>query len=45
MNLRKISIIIKIVMNELNKLSAYLDGEKDNLFETIKWEQEHEDFR
>ncbi|MFZ3059856.1 MAG: hypothetical protein WA102_08980 [Candidatus Methanoperedens sp.] len=42
MNLNKISIKIEMVMSELNKLSSYLDGEKDNLFETIQWEQDHE---
>ncbi len=44
MDLKKISIKIKMVMSELNELSAYLDGEKDNLFETIQWEQDREDW-
>lgn len=43
MNLKEISGKIEMVMYELIKLSAYLDGEKDNLFQTIEWEQEQAD--
>lgn len=42
MDLNKITIKIEMVISELNKLSSYLYGEKENLFETLQWEQDNE---